>query len=142
MVDFSKEGKKKKKKKKKAKDSVSSSTLEKVVSDKVNLNIREGHENFTYDFLLDRIEEIHLKKIEAKEEDEVAEKLEMPKTNYISLRTNWSNFESIRQKIDRPAFHVLDFFKTELDVEGVIHPDGNIILSGKYQNKNITALFK
>ena len=66
----------------------------------------------------------------------------MPKTNYISIRTNWSNFESIRAKIDRPAFHVLDYFTTELDVEGVIHPDGNILFSGKYQQKNITALYK
>ena len=142
LVDFAKEGKKKKKKKKAKKESAAVSNLESADSTKVNLNIREGHTNFTYDFLLDRIEEQHLKKLEAKDEDEVAEKLEMPKTNYISLRTNWSNFEAIRQKIDRPAFHVLDFFKTELDVEGVIHPDGNIILSGKYQNKNITALFK
>ena len=97
MVDFSQVNKKKKKKKKsKVVSAAVTASSDPAVSDKVDLNCVEGHEKFEYSFLLDRIEEQHLKKIQANDDEEVAEKLEMPKTNYISLRTNWSNFESIR----------------------------------------------
>ena len=139
IVDFSKVQKKKKKKKKKKEENTEEVKTQEQ-ADAFDLNKVPGHVNYEYSFMLDRIEEIHFKN--QGKEDASTDKEEMPKTGYISTRTNWANFESIRAKIDRPAFHVLNYFKTELDVEGVIHPDGNLILSGKYQNKNITALYK
>lgn len=69
-------------------------------------------------------------------------KEEMPVTRFISTRTSVQNFESLRTKINRPDTHILDFFKVELDVEGIIGPEGNMILSGKYQNKHINNLYK
>ena len=69
-------------------------------------------------------------------------KEEMPVTRFISTRTSFQNFEALRTKINRPENHILDFFKVELDVEGIIGPEGNMILSGKYQNKHINNLYK
>ena len=136
-MNFAKKKKKKKKdpSKVKAKEPISSGPAV------IDLNNVQGHEKYVYTFLLDRIEQIMNEK--TKEQDPAEEtKEEMPVTRHVSIRTAWINFESIRAKVDRPEQHVLDFFKTELDVEGVISPEGYLILSGKYQNKNITALYK
>ena len=58
-----------------------------------------GHENFDYSFLLDRIEEQMTSN--APGEDHEEEKEERPIVKPVSVKTAWTNFESIRTKIDR-----------------------------------------
>ena len=68
---------------------------------------------------------------------------EDPRTRQLgSTKTNWHNFGSICQSINRDPQHILDFLKAELDVEGNFGSENNLILVGKYQNKHITNLYK
>jgi translation initiation factor 2 subunit 2 len=82
-------------------------------------------------------------KVKDVQEEETKEKMEDPITRFLgSTKTTWQNFMTICQKIRREPMHVLDFFKAELDVEGNFGSEGNLILVGRYQNKNMTNLYK
>ena len=119
----------KKKKKKKKVDAKTENVAVKEETKQFNIMEVAGHTNYDYSFLLDRIEEL----MNIQERPELEEtKEEMPVTRFISTRTSFQNFEALRTKINRPENHILDFFKVELDVEGIIGPEGNMILSGKY----------
>ena len=107
-----------------------------------DLNKVEGHVEYKYINLLERIENIMADKNRDIEEEK-EQKSEDPITRHLgSTKTTWQNFYSISQQIKREPQHILDYFKAELDVEGNFGSENNLILVGKYQNKNITNLYK
>lgn len=99
-----------------------------------DLNRVDGHEEYKYTYLLERIEKIMA--AEAKDsdsEDEKVQKGEHPITRQLtSTKTTWVNFMAICTAIKREPQHILDFLKAELDVEGNFGSEGNLILVGKY----------
>ena len=93
-----------------------------------DLNNVEGHRNYEYSFMLDRIEQIILSKTKDEDFEETKGKGDDPVTKMISTKTSWVNFESICTQINREPQHILDFVKAELDVEGSFGSEGNLIL--------------
>ena len=98
-----------------------------------DLNRVEGHEEYKYIELFERIENIMAEKNNLIDEEEKDLRGEDPKTRPLgSTKTQWANFYLISQEINREPQHILDFFKAELDVEGNFGSDNNMILQGKY----------
>ncbi len=107
-----------------------------------DLNNVEGHRNYEYTFMLDRIETIMLEKNKDDDIEETKGNGENPVTKCISTKTSWVNFDQICNEINREQQHILDFVKSELDVEGSFGSEGNLILQTRIQNKFITSLYK
>ena len=63
-------------------------------------------------------------------------------TRIISTKTVWAGYEELCQHIKRQPTHVISFFEAELDVKSNPGQEGTIILQGKFQNKQITALYR
>lgn len=59
-----------------------------------------------------------------------------------TTKTAWQNFDSMVLAIDRKHDHLLSYISTELGVEGVLGPENNLILQGKFQGKHIERLYK
>ena len=99
------------------------------------MNDVEGHTNYDYTFLLDRIEEIMNKKKEDNEESKRTKDEVMITTKIISTKTSWYGFEDLCKHLNRETKNVCDFYEAELGVKGNPGSDGNLILHGKFQNK-------
>ena len=140
QVDFSK---KKKKKKKKAKDPSGGAAQTGPAKPEVtgfNWNI-EGHKEYEYSDLLDRIEAIMNEKSANTGEDPDV-KGELPQTKFVSVKTSIVNFDVLCQQLDRDPDHVLNFFKSEMDVEGNKGSEGNVLLQGRHKGPMINSLYK
>ncbi len=61
----------------------------------------EGHRNYDYTFMLDRIEQIINEKNKDDDVEETKGKGDDPVTRCISTKTSWVNFDSICAEIDR-----------------------------------------
>ena len=108
-----------------------------------DLNKVEGHSDYTYLELFERIERVMAEKNKFVDEEEKESRGEDPKTRHLgSTKTTWVNFMDICTAIGREPQHILDFLKAELDVEGNFGSENNLILVGRYQNKHITNLYK
>lgn len=59
-----------------------------------------------------------------------------------TTKTAWQNFDTMVNAIDRSHDHVQSFISAELGVEGVLGPENNLILMGKFQGKHILKLYK
>ena len=88
----------------------------------------DGHRNYEYAYMLDRIEQIILDKNKDEDIEETKGKGDDPVTKMISTKTSWVNFNDICTEINRDGQHILDFVKSELDVEGSFGSEGNLIL--------------
>ena len=64
-----------------------------------DLNNVEGHTNYDFAFMLDRIEQIMLEKNKDDDMEETKGKGDDPVTKCISTKTSWINFESICTEI-------------------------------------------
>ena len=140
QVDFSK-NKKKKKKKKVNKDGGAAKADAKPAETGFNWNI-EGHKEYEYSDLLDRIETIMNEKSALADEESKDVKGELPQTKFISIKTSIMNFEVLCQQLDRDPTHVLDYFKSEMDVEGNFGAEGNVLLQGRHKGPMINGLYK
>lgn len=49
-----------------------------------------------------------------------------------TTKTAWQNFDVMVNAIDRKHDHLLSFIAVELGVEGVLGPENNLILQGKF----------
>ena len=131
QVDFKKN--KKKKKKKVAKDGDAGNSNGKKPSaaaqeqDSFNWNV-EGHKEYEYAELLDRIETIVIEKSTQDDEEAKDVKGELPITKFISIKTSIMNFDVLCQQLDRDPTHLLDYIKTEMDVDGNFGAEGNVML--------------
>ena len=93
----------------------------------------EGHTNYEYSFLLDRIEEIMNQKNQQMAENEESKKGEMPVSRFMgTTKTTIINFMTLCEQLDREPAHVMEFMKTEMDVEGNFGSDNNVILQGRH----------
>ena len=114
-----------------------------TLSEDFDLNKVDGHSEYTYIELFERIEKVMAEKNKLNDEEEKETRGEDPKTRHLgSTKTTWVNFLDICEAINREPQHILDFLKAELDVEGNFGSEKNLILVGKYQNKHITNLYK
>ena len=135
-MDFSKK-KKKVKKKKKAPDAGPAQQEESK-----GFNWNEGHTEYEYSFMLDRIERIMNEKTNQSEDIGNDKRLEMPQAVMVSTKTSIMNFDSICQQIERDPTHVMDFMKAEMDVEGNFGNEGNVLLKGRHKGNMINGLYK
>ena len=88
----------------------------------------EGHKQYEYSDLLDRIETIMNEKSSQQDEESKDQRGELPQSRFVSTKTSIQNFEVLCNQLNREPTHVLDFFKTEMDVEGNFGAEGNILL--------------
>jgi len=58
------------------------------------------------------------KKVEEQEEEAKDQKGELPQTKFVSTKTSIINFDVICQQLNREPIHLLEYIKTEMDVEG------------------------
>ena len=137
QVDFSKKKKKKKKEKKKSAAAVGVPEESKGF----NWNI-EGHKDYEYSELLDRIETIMNEKNNQAEEEMKDTRGELPQTKFISTKTSIMNFSTLCEQLNRDPTHVLDFFKAEMDIEGNFGSEGNLLLQGRHKGPMINGLYK
>ena len=63
-------------------------------------------------------------------------------TRIVSTKTVWQGFEDLCRHIKREPTHVISFFEAELDVNSNPGQEGAIILQGKFQTKQILALYR
>ena len=129
QVDFSKNKKKKKKKVKKDGDASGAKKPSAAVQvdQGFNWNI-EGHKEYEYTELLDRIETIVNEKSSQADEEAKDIKGELPLTKFISIKTSIMNFDVLCQQLDREPTHLLDYIKTEMDIAGNLGAEGNALL--------------
>ena len=97
-----------------------------------DLNEVDGHVNYDYMMLLDRIEEMMNKKNKAQEDSEKRDDNVSIVTRIVSTKTSWFGFEELCQQIKRQPQHVLSFYEAELDIKTNPGQEGNLILQGKF----------
>jgi len=102
----------------------------------------DGHKQYEYADLLDRIEVIMNEKSSQLEEEFKNQKGEMPQTKFVSTKTSIINFEVLCTQLDREATHLLEYIKTEMDVEGNFGSEGNVLLQGRHKGPMINNLYK
>ena len=66
----------------------------------------------------------------------------MPQSRFVSTKTSITNFDVLCQQLDRDKTHVLEFFKTEMDVEGNFGSEANVLLQGRHKAPMINGLYK
>ena len=107
-----------KKKKKKAKKANKEATQAKVVASAgFDWNV-EGHKRYEFSELLDRIGTLMDEKASQVEEEEKDLRGELPQSRFVSTKTSIINFDTLCLQLNRDRGHVLEYFKTEMDVEG------------------------
>ena len=52
------------------------------------------------------------------------------------------NFDVLCEQLDREKTHLLDFIKSEMDVEGNFGSEGNVLLQGRHKGPMINGLYK
>ena len=106
----------------------SSKILSKRALNLEGFNWDEGHTPYEYAFLLDRIETIMNEKQSQSAEEAKDQKGEVPLTKFISTKTSIVNFDVLCEQLEREKDHLLNFLKTEMDVEGNLGSEGNVLL--------------
>lgn len=113
-----------------------------IPSSRVNLNKVDGHEEFQYEFLLNRITE-HLKTISGNEtESSGSFKLIEPICTRTKTKSTWANFDSQAVAINRNHQHILDYFLSELGCSGNLGSANEMTLVGGYQAKHFLRLIR
>lgn len=103
----------------------------------------EGHSAYNYQELLDRINKLLRDKNPSMGEAAKGSKNEDPYVVALgTTKTAWQNFDAMVNAIDRKHEHLLSFISAELGVEGVLGPENNMILQGRFKGKNIERLYK
>jgi translation initiation factor 2 subunit 2 len=99
-------------------------------------------EEYTYDFLLQRLYET----IEAKNPavgDKKKYVMKPPTTVRVgSKRVGWVNFTEICNMMNRSPDHVMTFVLAEFGTEGSMAGDGQLILKGRYLPKHLESLLR
>jgi translation initiation factor 2 beta subunit (eIF-2beta)/eIF-5 len=97
---------------------------------------------YSYDFLLDRVNEL-IKKHNPQMTEK--EKISLPVPNVCrasTTRSNWTNFGETSTMINRPIDHLFQFILSELGTEGSVTAENQLLLKGKYNNKHMESLLK
>ncbi|ETO03611.1 translation initiation factor if-2 betam beta subunit ZnR [Reticulomyxa filosa] len=68
-------------------------------------------------------------------------KLPPPNTAYIgSRKTGWNNFAETCKEMNRNVEHVRSFFLTEMNTDGNLNADNNLILKGRWKTQQIQSI--
>jgi|EP00806_Schmidingerella_arcuata_P002258 translation initiation factor 2 subunit 2 len=142
QVDFGKMKKKKKKVKKVKEAGGAAATKQATATAGFDWNI-EGHKSYEFSELLNRIETIMNEKT-AQQDEEAKEdsRGELPQTRFVSTKTSIQNFDTLCMQLDRDKGHLLEFLKTEMDVEGNFGSEGNVLLQGRHKGPMVNGLYK
>ncbi|XP_044758244.1 eukaryotic translation initiation factor 2 subunit 2 [Coccinella septempunctata] len=144
MIDFSKM---KKKKKKKDLDDIMAETEERDDKENMedNLNQWSGSDrDYTYDELLNRAFEI----MRDKNPDMAAGKkqkfvMRPPQVVRIGTKkTSFANFTEICKMLHRQPKHLLDFLLAELGTSGSVDGNSQLIIKGRFQQKQIENVLR
>lgn len=93
----------------------------------------EGHEEYSYPDLLNRIDQLLRDKNPALAEGGKAKKEEDPHVVKLgTTKTTWINFDSMATSIDRKHEHLMSYIAAELGVEVTLGPENNMIIMGKF----------
>ncbi|CAH1992487.1 unnamed protein product [Acanthoscelides obtectus] len=156
MLDFSKSKKKKKKKKdldelmaeaeEKAEDKENGCTVE-MVSETVDENSTQwgnSDRDYTYEELLNRAFEI----MRDKNPDMAAgkkQKFVMRPPQVVKIgakKTSFANFTEICKMLHRQPKHLLDFLLAELGTSGSVDGNSQLIIKGRFQQKQIENVLR
>jgi translation initiation factor 2 beta subunit (eIF-2beta)/eIF-5 len=97
-----------------------------------------GHVAYKYEDMLDRISQmLRDNNLDLLESSSLGKKESPNVLRLGTTKTNWANFDSMVNAIDRTHEHLMSFIATELGAEASLGPENNMILQGKYQGKNI-----
>ncbi|KAJ8922102.1 hypothetical protein NQ315_004034 [Exocentrus adspersus] len=146
LLDFSKS--KKKKKKKKDLDELMAETEEKA-EDKENVDENStlwvgSDRDYTYDELLNRAFEI----MRDKNPDMAAgkkQKFVMRPPQVVKIgakKTSFANFTEICKMLHRQPKHLLDFLLAELGTSGSVDGNSQLIIKGRFQQKQIENVLR
>ena len=102
------------------------------VVEEFDLNNVEGHTNYDYSVLLERIEEKMNQRNQSQADSNKTKEDVAIQTRIISTKTVWAGFEDLCTHINRTPNHVISFFEAELDVKSNPGREGIIILQGKF----------
>lgn len=96
---------------------------------KSSLLTTEGHTEYSYPDLLERINQLLRDKNPGLAEGGKAKREEDPHVTKLgTTKTTWLNFDSMSQSIDRKHDHLMNFIATELGVEVSLGPENNMII--------------
>ena len=102
----------------------------------------DGHKEYDFAELLDRIELIMNQRNEQLEDESKDQRGELPLTKMVTTKTSIMNFDTLCEQLSRPREHLLDFIKAEMDVEGNFGSEGNVLLQGRHKGPMINGLYK
>eukprot|EP00347_Sterkiella_histriomuscorum_P020289 403338375 len=148
IIDFSQTAKTKKKGKKKAKKSKTANAAQEATAEdaqdkKASLLVAEGHTEYNYQDMLERIQVLLREKNPQSAEGAKLNKSEDPYVVKLgTTKTAWQNFDAMVTVIDRKPEHLLSYIAAELGVECVLGPENNLILQGRFMSKKIEILYK
>ena len=130
-------------------DFVVKKTKKDVSENKENENIAsnqsggiDGFQEYSYDFLLNRITNL-IKKHNPKISSSERGPIKIPPPNIVkagTTRSAWTNFTDICTVLNRPTEHLFQYILSELGVEGSLGGESQFILKGRYNNKHIESL--
>jgi translation initiation factor 2 subunit 2 len=102
----------------------------------------DGFQEYSYDFLLNRITNL-IKKHNPKISSSERGPIKIPPPNIVkagTTRSAWTNFTDICTVLNRPTEHLFQYILSELGVEGSLGGESQFILKGRYNNKHIESL--
>ena len=154
LIDFSKVFKKKKiiassddlgslnlnKKKKKNKE-ISENKIEE--EEKKDSKIIENNEEYTYEFLIDRIAKMLDQHNQGSDLNKNNLKISVPEIITIGkTKSAWVNFDKFVNALNRPHDHLLNYVLGELGVQGTIGGENQIIIKMKVNKKDIENVLR
>lgn len=92
--------------------------------------------------LLDRIESIMSAKVVDQEEEAKDQRGELPISRFVATKTTIINFSALCTQLDRKEEHLLNYIKSEMDCEGNLGSEGNVMLQGKHKGPVINGIYK
>ncbi len=109
---------------------------------RINLNAVEGHEAFTYESMIKRIQD----EIKQKQGGDAHAKESFKPLDVHSVRaarkSTWVNFQAQADALNRDPQHILSYFLSELGCQGNIGSEGQMILVGGYMPQHFTRLIR
>jgi translation initiation factor 2 subunit 2 len=106
------------------------------------VNSIDGFQEYSYDFLLNRITNL-IKKHNPKISSSERGPIKIPPPNIVragTSRSAWTNFTDICTVLNRPTEHLFQYILSELGVEGSLGGESQFILKGRYNNKHIESV--
>lgn len=93
------------------------------------MNDTEGHINYTYDFLLERVKNVSKDKNASQAEaSKNSNKVSLSIARLGSTKTTWINFGQMATAIDRTNEHMISYISAELGNEANMGIDNNLII--------------